>query len=184
MDLKTEYMMTDTGERFDRATLLAKNDASWAALWATINAHSEEELTAPLDAGGWPAKDHLAHLAAWERGFGFLLHGHALRDGLGVSEETYRSGDFDTINAEIEDHVKDRLLPDILTDLRAAHTELLGAIGSMTDEDLHQPIDYTPPWEDAHQPQPPLADKIPGYTFEHFDLHRGWIEALLEKGRA
>lgn len=176
--------ITDTGDRFDKATLLAKNDASSASLWAVIDIHNEKELTGPREVGGWSAKDHLAHLAAWERGFVFLLHGHALRDGLGVSEETYRSGDFDTINAEIEDHVKDRLLPDILTDLRAVHTELLGAIGSMTDEDLHEPIACTPPWEDEHQPQPPLADKIPGYTFEHLDQHREWIETLLEEGRA
>ena len=173
--------MTEAEETFDKSTLLARNEASWTALWAVIDAHDESELTRRRDAGGWSAKDHLGHLTAWERSVVFLLNGLALTDGMGIDEDLYRAGDLDAINAGIQDQVKDLALADVLTDLRAVHEEMLGTIEGMPEDALRQPVDAEGVLGD--QSPPKVAEKIAWNTFEHFDQHRGWIEALLQEER-
>ncbi len=174
--------MTDLDETFEKATLLAKNEASWAALWAVIEAHDATELTERRDAGGWSAKDHLAHLAAWERSVVFLLNGLTLADGLGVDQELYRSGDYDAINAEIQRQVKDLALADVLADLRTVHEEMTETIEGVPEDVLQQPI-VVDPDPDA-KASPKAGEKITWNTCEHFDQHRGWIETLLQGEQA
>ena len=163
------------------STLLERINTAWKALQATIDAHSEAELTGPRDAGGWSAKDHLAHLTAWERGVVFLLNGRDFYNGLGVSEETYLSGDLDIVNVEIEKQVKDKELLDVLTDLRVVHEESIGSIGNLTDDDLRKPINGEP--ASASSGTGTIEDKIIGNTSEHFHQHREWIETLIANGR-
>lgn len=169
--------MTGSEETLDKAALLASNDASWSALWATIDERNEAELTQRRDAGGWSAKDHLAHLAAWERGGVFMLNGLKLTDGMGVDDDLYRAGAIEAINAEIQDQVKDLALADVLTDVRAVHEEMMGTIEGMSEEALQQLIDADAVPEG--RPRPKVAERIARNTFKHFDQHRLWIETLL-----
>ncbi|HWV35869.1 MAG TPA: ClbS/DfsB family four-helix bundle protein [Thermomicrobiales bacterium] len=162
------------------STLLERINTAWKALQATIDAHSEAELTGPRDAGGWSAKDHLAHLTDWERGVVFLLNGHDFYNGLGVSEETYLSGDLDVVSSKIQEQVKDKELLDVLTDLRVVHEEAIGSISNLTDDDLRKPISGEP--ASASSGMGTIADKIIGNTSEHFDQHREWIETLIANG--
>ncbi len=174
--------MIDLDETLDRATLLAKNEIAWDALWAVINTHDELELTGPRDAAGWSVQDHLAHLAAWERSVVFLLNGLTASDGMGVEEETYHADDIEAINAEIHSHVRDLTLEDVLTDLRAVHEEMIGTIEGLSEATLGEPIDPGGVIGDGLPPT--TADKIAWNAFEHFDEHREWIETLLQEEQA
>lgn len=169
--------MTETEETFDRETLLARNDASWTALWEMIDRQDEAELNGRRDASGWSAKDHLAHLAAWERGGVFLLNGLTVTDGMGVDDDLYRAGAIETINAEIQDQGKDLELADVLTDLRLVHEEMIGTIAGLSEGALQQLVEASAVPEG--RPRPKVANRIAQNTFKHFDQHRVWIEMLL-----
>ena len=69
--------MTVSQEPRNKAELEASIDHWWDALQAVIGRYTEAELTGPTDAAGWTVKDHLAHLAAWERSMVFLFEGKA-----------------------------------------------------------------------------------------------------------
>lgn len=100
------------------------------ALEAALDRLGPEQLAGSADAQGWTVKDHLTHLAAWERSMTYLLRGRPRHEGLGVPEETYQRGDVDATNAAIYARAKDRAPDDALADFRDAHRELLAAQSS------------------------------------------------------
>lgn len=169
-------------DRTDVWAVLDQIEGPWQALWETVDAFSDEELTGPTDAGGWRAQDHLAHLGAWERGVIFMLNGHPFHAGLGVEADVWTNGDIDAVNAVIYELNRDRMLDDVRTGLRATHTELLTTIGSLDPDQLDAPI---PPDDAADPANPPaLRDKIAGNTWEHYPEHAEWIVALVNAAKA
>jgi len=58
--------MHDNG-RIGKSELLAEIERDWAALQEGLSRLTPEQLTEIRDRQGWSAKDHLTHLAAWER---------------------------------------------------------------------------------------------------------------------
>ncbi|MGC4189927.1 MAG: ClbS/DfsB family four-helix bundle protein [Thermomicrobiales bacterium] len=172
-------------ESSDRSTpatmdaLLAANDAAWAALHALIARYPESELTTAHDPAGWTSKDHLAHLAAWERG---VLH--VLRDGwpewqgIGVSEDVYATrydDDLFAINEVIRRQHADRTLDDVLIELQAVHEAMQETIRQLGEEGLRRPVgDFRHDDTDF-----PVIDWIPGDACDHYDKHRGYIAIIL-----
>jgi hypothetical protein len=76
----TERRATTNAER------LTDLSQAWTALNAVLDQLTQVEKTGPKDAQGWTVKDHLAHLAAWERSVIFMLQGKPRHAGLGVEE--------------------------------------------------------------------------------------------------
>jgi hypothetical protein len=86
----------------DKKELLAKNERAWLALTEALEKLNPQQLTGIYDAQGWVVKDHLIHLAAWERSMIYFLQGKPRYEGLGVDETTYLTGGYEAINAVIQ----------------------------------------------------------------------------------
>ena len=162
-----------------RDKLLADIQRDWDALNTTIGGFSDAQLTGVFDAQGWSVKDHLIHLAYWERGVLFFLRGKPRHTGMEVDEELYLNGSFDEINAIIQRMHADLLLDEALTLLRDVHREMLEQLQKMSDPDLQKPYRRYLPDEPGVGEGPPAINVVYANTAEHFAEHRVWIKALV-----
>src|SRR5687767_977074 len=108
-----------------KAELMSEIESSWSNLNTALDRLREAQLTEPKDDNGWAVKDHLAHLAAWERSMVYMLQGKPRHEGLGVDEELYLNGDDDEINAAIQERTKDMPPAEALAELRNVHNQLM-----------------------------------------------------------
>jgi hypothetical protein len=164
-----------------KAELLAEIERTWMPLTTAIDRLTEAQLTIPQDAQGWTAKDHLIHLAAWERSITSFLKGQPRHEGLGVAEAVYLNGTFEDINEVIQQQHKHLSLADAITQLRSTHQQLLALLQPLTDDDLNQPYGHYLPDEPGRGDGPPAIDLIYGNTADHFAEHLSWIETLMNK---
>src|SRR5574342_366784 len=84
-----------------KAELLASIEPAWITLNAMLDRLTDRQKTTIKDEQGWTVKDHLIHLAAWERSVVFFLQGQPRYAGLCVNQALYKNGTFDDINATI-----------------------------------------------------------------------------------
>ena len=159
----------------DKGELLARIREARAALERTVDRLSEEQLTAP-GPDGWSAKDHLAHLAAWEGKIVAVMEGRPAHEGLGLDEAAYRGASIDEVNARLHERDHDRPLPDVLDAFRRTHGRLLAALEALPEAEL------TRPYQSADAGDV-LADGIAGNTYEHYEEHQATMEALAALGR-
>lgn len=162
----------------DKEALLTGIRQSRTALEATLDRLGPEQLAGPADAQGWSVKDHLAHLAAWERSMAYLLRGRPRHEGLGVPEETYLRAGVDEVNAAIHARTRDRSPDEALADFRDAHRELLAALEPLSYDDLLRPYSHYLPDEPGEETGEPVLTRLLGNTTEHYAEHLGWIEDL------
>src|SRR5438094_2236079 len=120
----------------DKAELLDRIGRSRASLEGTIDSLSEAQLAAPGPGGGWSAKDHLAHLAAWERKALAELEGRPPHEVFGVDGASYEASDVDRLNEMIYRRNKERPAGEVLADFRESHRRLLAALERAADAAL------------------------------------------------
>ncbi|MGC4108139.1 MAG: maleylpyruvate isomerase N-terminal domain-containing protein [Thermomicrobiales bacterium] len=159
--------------------LLEANERAGTALHDLIARHTEPDLITASDLAGWTSKDHLIHLAVWERGVM-----HALRDGwpewqgAGVSEQVYVArydDDFFSINELIRRQHVDWTLDDVLAELQRVHEAMQETIRQLGEEGLRRPVgDFRGDDTDF-----PVIDWISGDAWDHYDKHRGYIAVIL-----
>lgn len=171
--------MTELKQPRNKAELEAAIDRGWAELEGVIGRYTEAELTGPTDAAGWTARDHLGHLAAWERSMVFLFQGKPRYEGLGVPADVYFGDDFDAINAVIQESTRDQPLDDVLAELRSVHQQLRDRVASMSDADLQQSYSHFLPDEPGEDDGSPIIGRVSGNTDSHFREHIPWIEAIV-----
>lgn len=163
-------------------------DRAWHELQATIGAATEDELTRPgpgpgLSDGGWSVKDHLAHLAAWERSLLALLTGQDRAAAVGADAGSYRTAGVDSLNEGIYRRTTGLPLAAVLSDLRLGHERLLAALDPLSAAELERPAtDFEPSDPDA--PADPVVGWVAGNTYEHYDEHLAAIRALLDPSPA
>lgn len=121
-------------------------------------------------AGAWTAKDHMAHIACWERSALALLNGEPRQGHLGISNEEYAGLDTDAINDRIRAIYRDAHAMDVERFYRQAHADLVAKLQSMTDEDLLRPYSYFQPDDPPYNPNP-VWPWIAGNTFGHYEEH-------------
>ena len=160
-----------------KAVLVERIDESWGAIWGVIGAADEDALTRPGE-GGWSVKDHLAHLAAWERSLVALLSGEDRTiAAIGGGGDKLGSA-IDEINDAIYRRWQSRPLGDVLADLRLGHERLLAVVDPLTDDDLLRSYaSYQP--NDPAAPADPVVGWVVGNTVGHFDEHLATIRGLL-----
>ena len=162
----------------DMPAVLATIADSHDRLQAALAGWSDEQMTGPTDAAGWTIKDHLTHLAAWERSMVFLLHNRPRHEGLGVSAALYHGDDIDAINAAIRDLHKD-VSPDEARALFAdAHAEMLATLGGLTFDDLLKPYSAFLPDEPGDDDGSPILGRVGGNTAFHYAEHLPWMTAI------
>jgi hypothetical protein len=74
----------DRNKRITKEFLLEEIDKAWKDLNRFLDNLSSDQMTAITDSQGWNVKDHLSHIAAWERSINFFLQGKERFDGLGI----------------------------------------------------------------------------------------------------
>ena len=136
---------------------------------------SDGELAAPGPDGGWSAKDHLSHVAAWER----MIVAH-LRDGsdheiAGMDEASYAAATLDELNDRLYRLHSGWSLARVHDEFGAAHAAIVAFIERMAEDTLGQPY-----WGDDPSRRTAL-EKIAGDTYLHYREHAGWIGALVAR---
>ncbi len=169
--------------RYSKAELLSQMGGAWTELNGSLERLTPAQMTEIRDAQGWAVKDHLVHMAAWERSVVVYLHGKPRHEGLGVDEELYLSGGEDAINAAIQEQHKDVPIADALADLREVHAQLLGLIEPMGDGELYRVSSDFQPEAGGERDERPIIGMIYGNSANHFREHQGWIESLIAAER-
>lgn len=149
-----------------KGELLRRIALARPALEATVEVLSSDEMIC-ADANGWSPKDHLAHIAAWER----MIVAH-VRDGTdaavaGMTPDAYAAATLDGLNARLYELHRHLPAGDVLALFRDAHRDMLLLLDSLSDADLAEPY-----WPGDTRP---VIDKITGDTYRHYLEHRRWI---------
>lgn len=168
----------NTGLPRDKAESLARIAHSRAILEAALGRLSQAQLTGRTDEQGWTVKDHLTHIAAWERSMAYLLRGQPRHEGLGIPEATYLHEDINAINAAIHDQAAGRSLDEAIALFHNAHRQLLATLEPLTYDDLLKPYAHYLPDEPGDDDGHPILERVLGNTEEHYAEHLEWIEAL------
>lgn len=162
-----------------KAELMQHIERDWERLSALLDKLSPFQFTEIKNAEGWTVKDHVAHMAAWEKSAIAFLQSIPRHRGLGVPEDIYSSRDVERINADIyQTHADDP--PEVVrARLIDTHQQMLQILSRLTDEDLMKPYSDYLPDERRDGEGPPAINFIYGATAHHFRTHQRWIEEML-----
>jgi hypothetical protein len=160
-----------------KAELLATLESAWTSLNAALDRLTDGQKTAIKDAQGWTVKDHIIHLAAWERSVVFFLQGRPRHAGLGVDEAVYMNGSTDDVNAAVFQQRKEMPLAEAVGQFRSVHQKLNQLLEPLTDADLHKPYRAYLPAELGDDRM--ALEVIYSNTTAHFEEHLEWIQTLV-----
>lgn len=158
--------------------LLRFIEQGWNDLHAFLDTLTDHQLIIPTDAAGWTVKDHIMHMAVWEKGVYTLLQGKPRHEGMGIDEETWNSH-YDVINAAIQQQHQHMPLDEVLQTFTRVHEQLVEKVAALEDEDLLRPYRYFDPSSEVDSP---IMDRIVANTFEHYREHKPWISAIANQG--
>lgn len=154
-----------------------------ADLDALVEGLDEEQLTQALVPGQWSVADHLAHLAAWERGVAEYLRGRSRAEGMGLTEAAWGMS-MDEMNAliyrrhETSGASQTRLL------LRKAQEEMSEALNQLTDDDLQRDYgEFLPEGQESPYGERTVLHTIGANTYAHYEEHAATIRRVLEQNR-
>ncbi len=117
--------------------VLANIREARAELEASFAGVSEEKLTGPVTDGGWTIKDHLSHIAEWQRRALAVIDGKHPAEGFQIDQEQFEQfADVHELNEVLFQRNRDRLLSDVIEDFRATHELVESRVEQMTDADL------------------------------------------------
>ena len=156
-----------------KSELLANIRDERAALDEIVVAISDDVLEVAGPDGGWSVKDHLSHIAAWER----MIVAH-LSDGsdaaiAGMAPDVYERASLDRINSHLYELHRDDLVAAVRVEFAAAHAAIVAFIKAMPESRLGDVY-----WDDDPSGRTVLA-KISGDTYLHYREHAGWIAELV-----
>jgi hypothetical protein len=156
--------------------LMAQIDDEWAALTTYLETLAPEQWAGPCDAAGWTVKDHVIHIAVWEDGINALLHHQDRVAAMGLEMATWNSGDYDLMNEIIRQQHLAKSVDEVKTAAAKSHQAILDTLHNLSHDDLSLPYNhYTPdPERDG-----PVAAWVMGNTFEHYNEHLPWIQAIV-----
>lgn len=175
--------LTGTGEPqgtpASKAELMKHIHAEWAKLEHLVHSLTPAQMTAP-GPEVWSVKDHLAHLASWQRVLTLQhLQGHSFAEATGMDEAALAATKGMTAETGLNDYFyerdKDLPLDDVLAAYTAVHQQVLAALESLPEADLFKPL--YPQTSDRL-----LLDYIISDTYWHYWEHRVIIAAIT--GRA
>jgi hypothetical protein len=177
------YGTSGTGEPqgtpSSKAELMTRIHDEWAALEQLVRGLTPTQMTTP-GPETWSVKDHLAHLAAWQRILVMEhLQGHSFAEAAGMDLATAAAMKGMTAETGLNDYFyrrdKDMPLDDALAAYAAAHQQVLAALEPLPEADLFKPL--YPTTSDRL-----LLDYIISDTYWHYWEHRVIIAAIV--GRA
>ena len=161
--------MTDRDLPDTKNELVELIDRSWGELARLVDSIPPDKLARP-GPERWAVKDHLAHLAGWERMTVAAIKGESEEAAVGV-DKWVGEWDEERFNHLLYEKWAGKSGEESRAYLEQSHRELMELVGRMDDATIHADM--------PNEPGRPNADKIAGNTYLHFDEHRGWIEKLL-----
>src|SRR5262245_25557999 len=123
----------------DRADILACIDCAWDDSEAVIRDIGADAMSRPGD-GGWSAKDHLAHVEAWERYLLAVLERRSPSAAIGLDLATYQAASEDAQNELLREQTRTQPLANVLSNLRQTRQQLRAAVVSLPADDLSKPV--------------------------------------------
>jgi hypothetical protein len=167
--------MTEPKRPTSTTELLTEIDREWTALLAAFKDHSEAELSLP-DAGGWSAKDNLAHLTEWMKILlGYYLEGRPGPEVTGLPEEVVVRWDFNEVNRLFFERNRPRTFENVMGEGQRVYADVVSRLQTTPFDELMKPR-----FPDDPQQIPMLAWVL-GNTTEHMLEHRLNVEKALAK---
>jgi hypothetical protein len=155
--------------------LLNRIEAGWTAHQQFINSLTPQQITGARDEEGWNIKDHIVHIAIWEDGIDALLKSRSRAERMGITEALWNRGSINEINEVIQERFQSMPLENALKMARMAHGRLVTTIRALPYDAILWPYNRFVPNSDKTLP---VVAWIIGSTYEHYAMHRPWMEAL------
>lgn len=158
--------------------LLTKMRQGYAEFTAYLGTLTPEQHSLHTDAVGWTIKDHVMHAVVWEDSVWALLTGRSRAEVMVVDAGLFDPLNVDGINAAVQEQTKDIPFDEVLRRLDAVHTRLLAHVESINETDINAPlVTYLPTASERYR-QEPFYLYIAGNTYEHYEEHLPWLEAI------
>jgi hypothetical protein len=156
--------------------ILQRIEMTWAELASFISGHDPAQLMrAP--AGQWSAKDHLAHVTAWERHLLAAVLGQPANRAMGVELDEDYVPDTDELNEMVFLEFQESPLGEVLFALETTHIELVETLAGLSEEDLDRQFML-----DRATDQRSLRDGIAEDSYDHYPEHVEAMRQLLSGG--
>jgi hypothetical protein len=157
-----------------KAELMSELRREWKLLMDVVaKLEAADKIDVP-DAGGWSAKDNLAHLAEWMNSLmGYHMEKRPPDEVMGLTKEQTEGWDMEIINPVLFERNKNRSIEQVMEHLKQTYERLIAKLDVMPFEDLLKP---------RHRDDPekrPLLLWVLGDTTEHFAEHRETIAKML-----
>ncbi len=164
-------------EQMSKTELMDRMAASYEALERVVAALDGLQLNNP-GPEGWAVKDHLFHLAAWERGIAWLLGRRSRFEGMEIAPEEWYNLTMDQVNDLVYQRNRERTAAEALAAFREAHQAMLDALAPLSDADLQRPYaDYGE--GGGRSADQPIIGWIIGDTYDHYEEHLAYLQAIL-----
>jgi hypothetical protein len=164
-------------EQISKTELMDRMAAGYEALERVVAGLDGRQISHP-GPEGWAIKDHLFHLAAWERGIARLLGRRSRTEGMEITPEEWYNLTMDQVNDLVYQRNRERTAAEALAAFREAHQEMLDALAQLDDADLQRPYrDYDS--AATRRPDEPVIGWIVGDTYEHYEEHLTYMRAIL-----
>jgi uncharacterized damage-inducible protein DinB len=147
-----------------------------AELEASFAGLSEKQMTGPVTEGGWSIKDHLAHIAEYQRRALAVIAGLHQADGFGIDRETFEQfEDVHAVNEFLFQRNRDQELSDVLEDFRETHRIVEATVEQMSDADMQKKLSGK-----IAERFPRVVDLLNFNIARHDRVHIKDIQALAE----
>jgi hypothetical protein len=160
-----------------KGELIQRIESDWAPFASLVSSLTDSQLTTP-GPEVWAPKDHVVHIAEWERGLAALLAGRLQSEGFRFDEATslQLAGDVEAINSVLYERNRALGVSEVLAISQEAHTALMEALGRLTDGEIHGTVAGFGMDLEDHRP---LAAGIGEDSFGHYAEHAGWIREMV-----
>ena len=165
-------------EQISKTELMDRITAGYEALERVLRGLDDAQLSRSGSDEGWAIKDHLFHLAAWERGIAWLLGRRSRTEGMEITAEEWYTLTMDQVNDLVYRRNRERPAAEALTAFREAHREMLDALAPLSDADVQRP--YEAYGEGGgRSADRPIIGWIIGDPYAHYEEHLTYLQAIL-----
>ncbi len=168
-------------ERMSKSRLIERIQRSWGELETLIKSLTPAELTGMPSPDGWTAKDHLAHLTAWEAGTVAMLQRSQRYEAMGLDELFVTHSTEEEVNDRIYHLNREITLDEVLAKFHETHHQMMLTLDKLSEDELYHTYSYFQPDDPGEDRGIPIIEWVKGNTYEHFDSHTDWIGKLVHK---